>query len=76
MNNDSVKKTKILIIEDEHSLVDLLSTKLKKEGFDVEFSYDGEAGYEKAINWNPDIILLDNIFLNIRTVPNNNKIIL
>ena len=59
MNNDSVKKTKILIVEDEHSLVDLLSTKLKKEGFDVEFSYDGEAGYKKAINWNPDIILLD-----------------
>ena len=59
MDNNSVKKTKILIIEDEHSLVDLLSTKLKKEGFEVEFSYDGEAGYKKALEWKPDIILLD-----------------
>jgi len=59
MGNDVVKKTKILIIEDEHSLVDLLSVKLKKEGFEVEFSYDGEAGYKKAIEWRPDIILLD-----------------
>ncbi|MCK4539893.1 response regulator [Candidatus Parcubacteria bacterium] len=59
MENDSAKKIKILIIEDEHSLVDLLSVKLKKEGFDVEFSYDGEAGYKKALEWKPNIILLD-----------------
>ena len=59
MKNDSTKKTKILIIEDEHSLVDLLSVKLKKEGFEVEFSYDGEAGYAKIVEYNPDIILLD-----------------
>jgi len=50
---------KILIIEDEQSLVDLLVAKLKKEGYDVEFAYDGEDGYNKIAGFAPDLILLD-----------------
>lgn len=50
---------KILIIEDERSLIDLLVTKLKKEGFIVEAAYDGEDGYKKIIDWQPNLILLD-----------------
>lgn len=53
------KKAKILIIEDEHSLVDLLVAKLKKVGYDVDFAYDGEEGYEMINKVNPDLILLD-----------------
>jgi DNA-binding response OmpR family regulator len=53
------KKTKILIIEDEHSLIDLLSTKLKGEGYEVKTSYDGEDGFKNAKEWTPDLILLD-----------------
>jgi len=52
-------KTKILIIEDEHSLTDLLVTKLTKEGYDVSAAYDGEEGYQKIKELNPDLILLD-----------------
>jgi DNA-binding response OmpR family regulator len=52
-------KAKILIIEDEESLVDLLTAKLKKEGYEVEFAYDGEAGYKKIGEMKPDLILLD-----------------
>lgn len=61
MTTDSAKiaKTKILIIEDEHSLVELLSSKLRKEGYDVQFAYDGEEGLTKALDWDPDLILLD-----------------
>jgi len=66
MENESIKlkknlnkKTKILIIEDEQSLVDLLSTKLKKEGYEVSFTYDGEEGYKMINKWRPDLILLD-----------------
>lgn len=51
--------TKILIIEDEKSLADLLVTKLRKEGYQSEISYDGEEGYKKIISWQPDLILLD-----------------
>lgn len=54
-----LKGKKILIIEDEHSLVDLLVTKLRKEGYDVEFAYDGEEGFEKIKEWVPELILLD-----------------
>jgi DNA-binding response OmpR family regulator len=53
------KKVKILIIEDEQSLVDLLVAKLKKENFEVEASGDGESGYKKVKEWIPDLILLD-----------------
>lgn len=52
-------KKKILIIEDEQSLVDLLVTKLQKEGYEVDFAYDGEAGFEKISTFKPDLILLD-----------------
>lgn len=50
---------KILIVEDEKVLADVLETKLKKEGYQVEVAYDGRAGYEKIINWAPHLILLD-----------------
>lgn len=55
----SGKKAKILIIEDEQPLVDLLSTKLSKEGYDVSYAYDGEDGYKLIGKIKPDLILLD-----------------
>lgn len=59
MPQEEKKKFKILIIEDEHSLVDLLSTKLSKEGYEVKTSYDGETGYNALKDWEPDLVLLD-----------------
>ena len=56
---ENEKKEKILIIEDERSLVDLLVAKLSKEGYQVSFEYDGLAGYEKMKELKPDLILLD-----------------
>jgi len=56
---DKTDKKRILIIEDEESLVDLLTAKLNKEGYSVEFAYDGEAGYSKIKEVKPDLILLD-----------------
>lgn len=50
---------KILIIEDEKQLVDLLVTKLKAEGYQVNFAEDGQDGFDKIKTWNPDLILLD-----------------
>jgi len=66
MNNNSTnqdssqtKKSKILIIEDEVSLIDLLAAKLIKEGYVVQKALDGEEGLEKVHEWKPDLILLD-----------------
>jgi len=59
MKNDQSKKVKILIIEDEESLVDLLVAKLKKESYEVDSSLDGESGFKKISSFSPDLILLD-----------------
>jgi len=56
MNANDIK---ILIIEDEQSLTDLLMAKLTREGFTMESAPDGEAGFEKIKSWQPDMILLD-----------------
>ncbi len=53
------KKVKILIIEDEEALANVLYAKIEKEGYEVEIAYDGEEGYKKIKKWKPDLILLD-----------------
>lgn len=58
MINESMPK-KILIIEDEESLVDLYRLKFEQEGFSVVTSSDGPAGLEAARKELPDLILLD-----------------
>jgi two-component system, OmpR family, response regulator VicR len=50
---------KILIIEDEKSISDIIKFNLSKEGYDTETAYDGEEGLKKALGWKPDLILLD-----------------
>ena len=49
----------ILVVDDEQSIVDILSFNLKREGYKVIEAYDGEEGYIKAISEKPDLILLD-----------------
>jgi two-component system, OmpR family, response regulator VicR len=50
---------KILIIEDEKNIVDILKFNLKKEGFNIIEAYDGVSGLEMGLNSDPDLILLD-----------------
>ena len=55
---DNHKKT-ILIIEDEPDIQDLLKFHLKKEGYNVLTSSDGEIGLKIARKQDPNLILLD-----------------
>ena len=50
---------KILIIEDDKFLRELILRKLTDEGFDVSEAVDGEEGVKKVKTENPDLILLD-----------------
>ena len=50
---------KILVVEDEKAIADILEFNLKKEGYNVTCAYDGEDGLNKAKDINPDLILLD-----------------
>ena len=50
---------KVLIIEDEKPISDIIKFNLEKDGFEVEVAYDGEEGLEKIRTLNPDLVLLD-----------------
>jgi len=50
---------KILIIEDEQIMADLLQRKLSEEGYEVSLARDGEEGLAKMREVKPDLILLD-----------------
>lgn len=50
---------KILIIEDEKSIADIIKFNLTKEGFEIETAFNGRIGLEKALTTKPDLILLD-----------------
>ena len=50
---------KILVVDDEKSIVDILSFNLKREGYDTVCAYDGREGLKLARNEAPDVILLD-----------------
>lgn len=50
---------KILIIEDEKNLLDVLKIKLADAGYEIETALDGVSGLEKAKTVSPDLILLD-----------------
>ena len=52
------KKT-VLIVEDEKNIVDIIAFNLKKEGYTVITAADGEEGVQKAMEENPDLLLLD-----------------
>ena len=50
---------KVLIIEDEKPISDIIKFNLEKDGFQVESAYDGQEGLIKALSVNPDVVLLD-----------------
>ena len=53
------QKKRVLIVEDEKNIVDIIRFNLSREGYDVLDAYDGEAGLALARAEKPDLILLD-----------------
>ena len=52
-------REKILVVDDEESIVALLSYNLKKEGFKVYGALNGKEAFGLARTTNPDLIILD-----------------
>nr|WP_318539927.1 response regulator YycF [Terribacillus saccharophilus] len=50
---------KILVVDDEKPIADILKFNLEKEGYEVICAYDGDATVELVRQENPDLILLD-----------------
>ena len=49
----------ILVIEDEEKIARFLQLELNHEGYDVDITYDGREGLEKAVTKTFDLIILD-----------------
>ena len=60
--------TKILVIDDEMHIVELLKFNLETANYEVDYSYDGFDGFIKAKEIKPDLILLDWMLPNISGV--------
>src|SRR5690606_17646512 len=54
-----MNKQTVLIIEDERSLVDVLTYNLAHEGFEVASATDGQEGLRRAERLLPDLVVLD-----------------
>jgi two-component system response regulator VicR len=50
---------KILVVDDEQPIADILKFNLEKEGYEVICAYDGVQAVELALSLTPDLILLD-----------------
>jgi len=54
-----MSEEKILVIEDEEDIANLVKTTLEGEGFEVTIGYSGEEGLEKIHQVSPDLVVLD-----------------
>lgn len=54
-----METAKVLVVDDEESIVDLVRSYLIKEGFQVEVAMDGPAALAKARAVRPDVVVLD-----------------
>ena len=54
-----VSKQKILIVDDDENIAELISLYLTKECFDTKIVYDGESALEAHKSFQPELILLD-----------------
>ena len=50
---------KILVIDDEQSIIDLVTAYLRKEGYEVHQALDGPSGLKAARAFNPEVVVLD-----------------
>jgi len=50
---------KILVVDDEKTIVDILAYNLRKEGYEVVEAHDGKTGLDFALSVNPDLVILD-----------------
>ncbi|MGH9225175.1 MAG: response regulator transcription factor [Acidimicrobiales bacterium] len=52
-------KTRILVVDDEPNITDLVSTALRYEGFDVEVASDGRSALNAGQTFRPELMVLD-----------------
>lgn len=61
-----MKKTNILLIDDDTTIQTVLKEALESEGYSIDTATDGNEGLEKALITHPDLIMLDVELPNMR----------
>lgn len=76
--------SRVLIVDDEADIRDIIRYNLTKEGYDVETAEDGISGLQKIADFKPDLVILDmmmpgmdgvEVCHNIRSDAKNNNVI-
>ncbi len=55
----STSNRRVLIVDDDPALSDVVGRYLNRDGFDVDYASDGKAGLSRALETLPDIVVLD-----------------
>ena len=55
----SADPPRVLVIDDDPTLAEVVERYLEREGFTVEVRADGEQGLDRALSWLPDLVVLD-----------------
>ena len=50
---------KVLVVDDEHMVTEVVERYLKRDGYEVKLAADGNEALRIGLNWSPDLIVLD-----------------
>ncbi len=59
VNGNNGVEQRILVVDDEHSIVDAVATALRYEGYEVEEAYNGRDALAAVARFEPDLVVLD-----------------
>lgn len=59
INEHTSNTPRVLLVDDDKELLELLSDYLAQEGFKVDFAFDGQSGINAALSGRHDIVVLD-----------------
>ncbi|HVR12409.1 MAG TPA: response regulator, partial [Gaiellaceae bacterium] len=59
MNGNGSPEQRILVVDDEQSIVDAVATALRYEGYQVEEAYNGRDALDAVARFEPDLVVLD-----------------
>src|SRR3954449_7178853 len=57
--NGSGRDPRVLVVEDDSEIAQVLQRSLRLDGYDVRIAGDGEAALDQAAAYHPDLVILD-----------------